>query len=248
MVRLTSELSSSGAPSTSSRQPATTSRGVVAVEEDEAAEHGRPDRMQCHLHRRHHAEVAATTAQAPEELGVVVRTGLHHRAVGGHHLGGEQVVAGQAVGPHEVADAAAEREAAEPGGRDQAAGGGQAMRLCGGVEPGPLRPAAGGGSTCRGIHLDGVHRRQVDDDAVVARRESGDAVRAAAHGDRQAFAGGEAHGAHHVGGPGGSHHHRRALVDRAVPDVASFLVRVVARPDQRAVELALQLVDRCFTK
>ena len=130
-----------------------------------------------------------------------------------------------------------------PGGRDQPAGGGQAVGLRGGVEPGPLRPAAGHRSTRRGVHLDGRHRRQVDDDAVVAGREPGDAVRAAADGDRQALARREANGPHHVVGAGGTHDHRRALVDRAVPDVACLLVLIVAGPHEGALELPLELVD-----
>ena len=62
------------------------------------------------------------------------------------------------------------------------------MGLRGGVEPGPLRPAAGHRSARGGVHLDGRHRRQVDDDAIVAGGEAGDAVRSAPDGDRQALA------------------------------------------------------------
>ena len=72
VVRLTSELSWSGASVTWSRQPATTVVGVLAGVEHDPAEDGGADGVERQLQRRHDAEVAATAAQPPEELGVVV--------------------------------------------------------------------------------------------------------------------------------------------------------------------------------
>ena len=217
--------------------------GVLAGEEHDPAEDGRADGVERHLQRRHDAEVAASAAQPPVELGVVVGAGPHHRAVGGHHLGGEEVVAREAVGTNEVADAASQREPAQSRGRDQPAGGGQAVGLRGGVEPGPLRPAAGHRSARGGVHLDGRHRRQVDDDAIVAGGEAGDAVRSAPDGHRQALARREANGPDDVVGAGGTDDHRRVLVDGAVPDVARLLVLTVAGPHEGTRESPLELVD-----
>ena len=54
-------------------------------------------------------EVAATAADRPEQVRVVVGVDEPDLAVGGHDLRGEQRVDREAVLAHQVADAAAER-------------------------------------------------------------------------------------------------------------------------------------------
>ena len=94
-----------------------------------------------------------------------------------------------------------------------------------------------------GVHLDCRHRRQVDDDAIVAGGETSDAVCSAPDGHRQALARREANGPDNVGGAGGTDDHCRVLVDRAVPDVPGLLVLIVAGSHERADESPLELVD-----
>src|SRR5204863_7998218 len=89
------------------------------------------------------AEVAASPAQGPEEVLVLLLTGEHDLAVGRDDLGGQQVVAGEAVLPREVADAAAQREAGDAGRADNAAGRGQPLDVGGVVEARPRAAAAG---------------------------------------------------------------------------------------------------------
>ena len=64
-----------------------------------------------------------------QQVGVLGLDRVHEPAVGGDHVGADQVVAGEAVLAHQPADAAAEREAADAGRRDQAAGGREPVRL-----------------------------------------------------------------------------------------------------------------------
>ena len=59
--------------------------GALAVPQQHAGVHV-GDRQQLELERDDDAEVAAAAAQRPEQLGVVLGVGAHHRAVGGHHL------------------------------------------------------------------------------------------------------------------------------------------------------------------
>ena len=47
--------------------------------------------------RRHHAEVAAATADRPEQVGIFVRAGDHETSIGEHDIGCQQIVDGQAV-------------------------------------------------------------------------------------------------------------------------------------------------------
>ena len=222
--------------------------GAVARIEDRAGGHGRADRVQIELEGGDDAEIASAAAQAPEEVGVLRRARGEDLAVGGDHLGRAQVVAGQAVLAHQPADPAAQREAGDAGGRDQAPGSGESVLLGRRVELPPGDAALGGGGAAAHIHRDALHRREVDDDAVVAGREAGNAVAAAAHGDVEPLAAREADCVAHVGGIGAAGDHRRAGVMGAVPDRTSLVVGAVAGPDQLSVQPVLELLQRCRSK
>ena len=79
------------------------------------------DRAEPELERRHDTEVAATTPDRPEEVRVVLVAGDVEGAVPGDHVRRQQVVQSQPQPPREVADATAEGQAADAGGRDDAA-------------------------------------------------------------------------------------------------------------------------------
>ena len=68
--------------------------------------------VQAELELGDDAEVAAATAQRPEQIGVLVGRRAQYLAVGGDDLGGLQAVDGEAVAAHQAADAAAEGEPA----------------------------------------------------------------------------------------------------------------------------------------
>ena len=72
-------------------------------------------------------------------------------AVGGHDIGGEQVVDGETVLAHEPADTTAKGESCDAGVADDAAGGGQPVGLC-------LLPNC----WSSGRPPDGFHRTTVD--------------------------------------------------------------------------------------
>src|SRR4029079_14792295 len=76
------------------------------------------DRVKAELEPRGDAEVGTPAAKSPKQLGVRVPARANHVAAGGHQLGADQVVAGEPVLGGQVADAAAEREAGDPGGAD----------------------------------------------------------------------------------------------------------------------------------
>src|SRR5579872_3305905 len=78
--------------------------------------------VQLKLERRHHPEVAPATTEAPEEVGVLVCTCLQATTVRGYHLRREEVVAGEAVAPHQDAQPAPKGEAADTGAGHDAAG------------------------------------------------------------------------------------------------------------------------------
>ena len=102
--------SSSGAASAAAMKPATVSAvaGSTSIPPIERRQLVEPI-----VELRHHAEVASSAADGPEQVGVVVRVDGEDLAIGGDDLGADQVVDGQPVAPNEVADAAAGRDPAD---------------------------------------------------------------------------------------------------------------------------------------
>ena len=135
---------------------------------------------------RRDAEVAAAAADAPEQLGLGVRVDEAELAIGRHDLRRQQVVDRQTVLADEVADAAAQREAADPDRAGVAEADRQAVRgrrlgHLAGREPG-LRP----GSAAFRIDLDRLHVAQVDHDAALGHAVAQSAVAAASNGELHA--------------------------------------------------------------
>ena len=104
-------------------------RGVVGRPEDRTGSDGRTDRVQGESERADDAEVPAAASQRPEQVGVLVGRRSDDVALGGDHLGLDEVVDGEPVLAHKPADAAAEAEAADAGMAHDASGGGQAVGL-----------------------------------------------------------------------------------------------------------------------
>ena len=157
-------------------------------------------------------------------------------AVGRDDLGGEEVVDREAVLAHEPADATAEGEPGDAGVAHDAAGGGQTVRLRLVVDVAPQRTTLHPGRAVGGVDPHGPHRREVDDDPVVANGGAGHVVASAPYGDLQVVVAGETHGRDHVGGPDASGDQARAPVDGAVPDCSGGVVVGVVGTDQLASE------------
>ena len=118
-------LSSSGSEGSSSRYHRITAAGVGEVVEDRAR------RSRCRARRSGGTGTSkeVTTPKLPppprraqNRSACSDLAGGDERAVREHDVGGEQVVDGEAVAPGQVADAAAEGQAAHAGGRDEPAG------------------------------------------------------------------------------------------------------------------------------
>ena len=200
--------------------------------------------MQPVAERRDHPEVAPAPAEAPEQVGVLVGGCTHQLALGRDELGRDEVVGGETVLSLEPADAAAEREAGDPRARDDPERRREPERLRLAVERRAERPALGSGDPGLRIDVHRLHRREIDDDAAVARPEPADVVAAAAHGDRELGRPGEPHGFNDVGHPSAPRHERRVPVDRRVPDHARRVVAGVAGRDHLTSQPSGQPFDR----
>ena len=144
--------------------------GALLDRPERRAADDRADLVQPEEERRDDAEVAAAAADRPEEVGVLVGARAHALAAREHDLRLEQVVDREPALAGQVAEAAAEREAADAGGRDDPARRREPVLVRSRastspqVQPPPTRTVRAFGSTSIVLQ-----RREVDDDAVVAR-------------------------------------------------------------------------------
>jgi hypothetical protein len=116
------------------------------------------------------------------------------------------------------------------------AGGGQTVRLGLAVDVAPQRTTLHPGTAAGRIDAHGPHRREVDDDPVVANGGARHVVASAPYGDVQIVVAGETHRRNHVGDADASGDQARAPVDGTVPDCTGGVVVGVAGTDQPAPE------------
>src|ERR671937_912310 len=176
------------------------------------------------LEGRDNPEVAAAAAYSPEQLGVGVLAGRDDLAGGEYHFGGQQVVDSHPVAAHEPGEAAAEREAGDPGARDDAAGRREAERGGCAIELADEDPGLRANGLPDGVDVDPLHRRQVDHQAAVGDRLARDVVTAAADRDLGALVAAEVDGVDHVRRGQAAGDQGGALVDQPVVDVARLVV------------------------
>ena len=210
--------------------------GVLGRPEHRSGHDGGADRVQREPERADDAEVPASASQRPEQVGVIVGRRPDDLALGRDHLGLHEVVDGEPVLAHQPANAAAQADAADAGVADDAARGGQAVRLCLVVDISPQGTALDESRALDGIDRDGAHRRQVDHDAVVAHGGAGHVVAPASYGDLEVAVAGEADRCGHVGGAAAAGDQSRSSVDGAVPHGACAVVVMMLRGDHVAPE------------
>ena len=186
-------------------------------------------------------EVAAAAADRPEQVGMGLGVGADRPAVGGDQLGGEQVVDGQAVLADQVADAAAQGDAADAhrGGVTEADGQPVPGRL-GGHLPGG-QAGLGPGGPLGGVDLQRLELRQVEHDPAVADAVAGAAVPATADGQLQPALGRERDHLGDLGGVGGPDDRLGSAAEPAVEQRSCLVVVGVVGGDHPTVDGGAQL-------
>jgi hypothetical protein len=190
------------------------------------------------------AEVPAPAAQGPEQVTVGALAGGHERPVREDHVGGEDVVHGEAEAPGQVADAAPERQAGHPGGGQEAGRGGHAERDRRVVDVSPGAAGVRADRVILRVDRGAAQQRQVDDQGAVPHREARRVVAAAADGDLDAVLTREPHAGDDVGGVAAARDGGRVLVDHAVVDGARLVVPGIPGRDQVAAHGGGQLLIR----
>ena len=177
-----SPVASCGSVSMKSRAKRSASRPAVEAEEEQPEVDQRADRVERELERRDDAEVAAAAAQRPEQIGVLVRRGAHdarRRRSRPRRRPGCRTLSPALLG--EPADAAAERQPADAGVADEAAGRRPARAAwVAASTSAQVAPPPHTRTPRRGIDGDAVHRAEIDHQAAVADRVAGVVVAAAA--------------------------------------------------------------------
>ena len=125
-----------------------------------------------------------------------------------------------------------------------AAGGGQTVGLRLVVDVAPQSTTLHPGRATGGVDPHGPHRREVNDDPVVAHRGAGDVVAPAPYGDLQVALAREAHRRDHIGHPRAAGDAGRMAVNRAIPDPAGSVVAGARRQQQLSAERSAELVER----
>ena len=219
-------------------------RRLLHRPEDRPGEDDRADVVQAEFELGDDAEIAAAAAQAPEQVGVLGLARLHELAVGRHQVDRQEVVDRHAVLALEPSDAAAEREAGDARVGDDAAGGREPEGLRLAIELTPENARLYSRRARLRVGSDPSHLAQIDHQPAVAGRQAGEAVAAAADGDRKVGPLREPHRGDHVGDAAAAGDQRRPAIDRAVPDLAVLVVARVLRRDELAAERCFQLAQR----
>ena len=236
-------LSSSGSDGSSSRYQRITVGGVGDVVQDRAGDDRAvlTDVVAAERERGDDAEVPAAAAQGPEQVAVRAGAGRHETAVGQHHVGGEQVVDGQAEAPGQVADTAAQSQAAHPGGPQEAGRSGHAEPYGRVVDVGPGASGVDPDGVVPGVDRGAAEQGKVDDQGVVPYPEPGRVVTATPDGDLEAVLAAETYAGDDVDGVPAARDRGWMLVDHGVVDGARLVVTGISRPDQVTLQAGGQL-------
>ena len=184
--------------------------------------------------RRHHAEVAASAADRPEQVALAVGARRNEAAVGKHHVGSYQIVNRRPQWPCKVADAAAQCQAAHASRRNKATRRRKAKRVRGMIHiapcaaPSTLTVFAAGSTRMPRMRERSITKpsSQPPSAAVCRRRDREELMSAS-----------EAHAGNHIGHVGAAHNQPGSFVDHAVVDRARCVVARILRFDQLAAQL-----------
>ena len=214
--------------------------------DQEASEHLGTDGMQPVLQRGGDSVVAASTTKGPEQVGILVGTCGEGPAVGGYHVGGNQVVTAEAVTAGQPSNSATEGEAGDAGVEVGSTGRGESEGLGLVVERSPLCPALSPDRFCRRVDADAGHTGKVDHQPVVANAVAREIMASAAHRNQQAVLPSEVDRLDHVGRSAAAGDHGGPLVDHGIPDPSGAVVVLVAGEQRLPVQAAPEVFDCRF--
>ena len=186
-------------------------------------------RMERVLEGGRNAEVAAAAAQRPEEVGIGFGVDVEDVSVGCDEFDGGQVVGRKPVFRHQPAEPATQSEAGDARGRDRPAGDGEPMGRGLAVQLAPEHPALRAHCARAGVHVDPLHRREVDHQRAVDDRTAGDVVTAAADADLETLRAREANRVCDIRRVLAANDHCRSPIDQTVMNAPRIVVALIFR-------------------
>src|SRR5215471_19544093 len=147
--------------------------------------------MQLELKCRHDPEIAASTADRPEEVRILHFTGVDQLSARGYQVHRADGVECEPEAPRQPADSSAGRESADTYGRGTAERHRQSVRVCLVVHEAGQRSTSDPGPPRACVHADAPHQTKVEHHPPVTRRDSEVAMTAALDGQQQTVLAGE---------------------------------------------------------
>lgn len=215
----------------------------LRVPGDDAGRDEGPDLVQEEAEAGDGAEVAATAAQSPEEISVLVRPGPPQLPVGGHDVDLLQVVDGPPKLPAEVTETPSEGEPGDAGERDEAQDGGKAIGLGGAIDVAEKTARADPGARTVGVDVDPAHPRHVHRQPAVGERSSRHIVASTLDRQQDAVGAGEGDRLLHLADRDRLDDEGGAARHHPVPDGRRLFVADLAAPEHPSLELRRQGVD-----
>ena len=199
--------------------------------------------MHVELERRRDTEVPGAPPHRPEQVRLLVPTRRDDATVRQHELRRSEVVNREAVFAEQPPKSATERQSADAGGRDDAAGAREAVQLRLAVVLRPRNAALRPRGARDRIDVNTFHWRQVDHQPAVDRRAAGDVVAAAADGHLQAVFARQVHGVHYIRRVPAARDQGGPFVDQTVVHAPRLVVTDVERLEELSSEARRELVQ-----
>src|SRR5882672_2694588 len=185
--------------------------------------------MQAKLERAHYPEIAAASAEGPEQIGIFGFAHAHELAFSRHHVGRDQVIGGKPKLAAEPSETAAQGESRYPGCRVDPEGSGKSKGLCLFVEVSQGSARFYSGSTGSGVDSDGTHLRKVDQEPAFTDGIPGDVVAAGANRKQETMLACEPNRSNDVRSAPATDNSARVAVDHCIPDRACLIVARLVR-------------------
>src|SRR5258705_6734665 len=185
--------------------------------------------MQAKLERTHYPEIAAASAEGPEQIGIFGFARAHELALSRHHVGRDQVIGGKSELAAEPSETAAQGESGDPGCRVDPEGSGKSkgLRLFVELSQGSARfhPC----STGSRVDADRTHLRKVDQQAAFTDGIPGDVVAAGANRKQDAVLAREPNRSNDVRSAPATDNGARVAVAHCSPDRSCLIVNRLPR-------------------
>src|SRR5262245_28269500 len=185
-------------------------------------------------------EIAASAAQAPEQVSVLGRACDQQGALSGDEVDRQEVVAGEAKLARQPAKTAAQCQAGNARIGDRASRGGQAECLGLAIEISPCGATFGAGCATHRVDADTAHASEIDHQSPLAYGVARSVVAAATYRHQNLVGACELHRHEHIGNPSATRNEGRASVDHPVPDLTGLVVAYVARTEKRTMQAGSQ--------